>query len=75
VFRRVRNDGRHVRKGCLVAQLGDDQLTLGHRCSVVDCVRRCFDDGKGNALGYGNETGTFRSSVFRRVRNDGRHGW
>ena len=25
VIRRVRNDGRHVRNGCLVAELGDDQ--------------------------------------------------
>ena len=57
----------------MVAQLGDDQVTVGHRCTVVDSDRRCFDDGEGNALGYGSETATIRFYVFRRVRNDGSH--
>ena len=35
--------------------------------------RRCFDDGKDNGWSDGNETGTIRFYVFRRVRNDGRH--
>ena len=42
--------------------------------AVVDSDHACFDDGKGNALGYGGESGTIRFYVFRRVRNDGRHG-
>ena len=38
-----------------------------------DCDHACFDDGKGNALGYGGESGTVGFSVIRRVRNGGRH--
>ena len=58
----------------MVAQLGDDQVTVGHRCTVVDSDRRRFDDGEGNAFSYGDETGTIRFYVIRSVRNDGRHG-
>ena len=70
---RVGRGSRHVGYGCLVEQLGDDQLTLGHRCTVVDCDRRCIVLGESNALRYGGETGTIRFYVIRRVRNDGRH--
>ena len=73
MIRRVRNDGSHVMNGCLVAELGDDQLTLGHRCTVVDCDRRRIRVGEGNQLSYGDKTGTIRFNVFRRVRNDGSH--
>ena len=38
-----------------------------------DCDHACFDDGKGNALGYGGESGTVGFSVIRRVRKGGRH--
>ena len=33
----VRNGGRHAARGCLVAQLGDDQSGLGHGSTVLDC--------------------------------------
>ena len=41
VVRRVRNDGRHVMNGCLVAELGDDRVAGGEASTVVDCDRRC----------------------------------
>ena len=40
---------------------------------MVDCDHACFDDGKGNALGYGGESGTVGFSVIRRVRKGSRH--
>ena len=73
VFRRVRNDGRHVMNGCLVAQVGDDQCACGDGCTVNGFDRRCFDDGKGNGWSDGNETSTVGFSVDWRVRNDARH--
>ena len=50
VIRRVRNGGRHIARTCLVADWEVDEFDFGHRCTVVDCDRRCFDRGKGNAL-------------------------
>ena len=67
------NDGSHVGKGCLVAELGDDRDAGGDGSAVVDCDRRRIRVGEGNALSYGDETGTIRFNVFRRVRNDGSH--
>ena len=72
---RVRNDGRHVEKGCLVAELGDDRDAAGDVSAVVDCDRWRIGLSECNALSYGGESGTIRFYVFRRVRNDGRHDW
>ena len=70
---RVGRGSRHVCWRCLVADQGDDQCGLGHRCTVDGFDRLYFDDGKGNALSNGSETGTVGFSVDRRVRNGGRH--
>ena len=70
---RLVRGSRHVATGCLVADQGDDQCGLGHRCTVDGFDRLCFDDGKGNALGYGGESGTVGFSVFRRVGRGSRH--
>ena len=70
---RVLNDGRHVGNGCLVAELGDDRDAGGDVSAVVDCDRRRIGVGEGNQLSYGDETGTIRFYVFRRVLSDGRH--
>ena len=43
--------------------------------AVVDCDRRRIQVGEYNQLSNGGEIGTTRFYVFRRVRNDGRHGW
>jgi hypothetical protein len=75
VLRRVRNGGRHVMNGCLVAMLGDHQCGLGHRCAGDGCDRRRIRVGGGNGWSDGIETGTVGFSVDWRVRNDGRHGW
>ena len=60
-------------RGCLVADQGDDQCGLGHRCTVDGFDRRCFDDRKGNALSNGGETGTVGFSVDWRVVRGSRH--
>ena len=41
VARRVREDSRNMRNGCLVARLGDDRVAGGEASAVVDCDRRC----------------------------------
>ena len=70
---RVLNDGRHVEKGCLVAELGDDRDAGGDVSAVIDCDRRRIRVGDYNALSYGGESGTIRFYVIRRVLSDGRH--
>ena len=70
---RVLNDGQHVEKGCLVAELGDYRDAGGDGSAVVDCDRRCIRVGDYNALSYGGESGTIRFYVIRRVLSDGRH--
>ena len=64
---RLLDGGRHVARTCLVADQGDDHCGWGHRCTVDGFDRRCFDDGKGNALGNGGETGVVGFSVDWRV--------
>ena len=64
---RTLNDGRHVGKGCLVAELGDDRDAGGDGSAVVDCDRRRIRVGDYNALRYGGEIGTIVISVERRV--------
>ena len=59
----------------MVAELGDDRVAGGDGSAVIDCDRRRIRVGDGNASSYGGESGTIRFYVFRRVRNDGRHGW
>ena len=64
---RVLNDGRHVDKGCLVAELGDDRDAGGDVSAVIDCDRRRIRVGEYNALSYGGESGVIGISVERRV--------
>ena len=73
VVRRVGRGSRHVGYGCLVADWEVDECGFGHGSTVVDCDRRCFDDGKGNALSYGGEIGTVGFSVDWRVGRGSRH--
>jgi hypothetical protein len=63
ISRRLLNDGRHVEKGCLVAELGDDRDAGGDGSAVVDCDRPRIGVGDYNALSYGGETGTIGISV------------
>ena len=72
---RLLNDGGHVGNGCLAAELGDDRDAGGDGSAVIDCDRRRIRVGDYNGLSYGDESGTIRFYVFRRVRNDGRHDW
>ena len=70
---RLLNDGRHVEKGCLVAEIGDECDAGGDGSAVIDCDRRRIRVGECNALSYGGETGTVRFYVYRRVKNGDRH--
>ena len=60
---RVLNDGRHVGKGCLVAELGDDRDAGGDVSSVVDCDRRRIRVGDYYGMSYDGETRTIGISV------------
>ena len=65
--------GTHVGYGCLVADWEVDEFDFGHRCTVVDCDRRCIRVGECNALGYGCESGVVGFSVDWRVGRGSRH--